>query len=44
MTDDDNTCDWAANCNGEGQEQAVRDGKDNEVVMMAAMAKDGGGG
>jgi hypothetical protein len=30
-------------CDGEGQEQAVRDGRDWGVVMMAAVAEDGGG-
>jgi hypothetical protein len=50
VTDDDgggrqDTHDWvAADCNGKGQEQAVRDGRDSRVVMMAAVAEDGGGG
>ncbi len=43
MADDDNTHDWAANCNGEGWEQAVRDSGDSRVVMMAAAVEDGGG-
>ncbi len=41
--DNDNTCDWVADCNGEGREQAVRDGGDSRGVMMAAAAVDGGG-
>jgi hypothetical protein len=44
--DNDNTCDWARDCNGEGRERAVRDGgdgKDGGVVMMAAAAEGGGG-
>ncbi len=36
VADDDDTRDWAADCNGEGQMQAVRDGRDSRVVMMAA--------
>ncbi len=40
MTDNDDTCDWAADCNGEGQERAVRDGGDSGFVMMAAAAED----
>ena len=35
--------DWAADCNGEGRERAVRDGGDSKGVMMAAAAEDGGG-
>jgi hypothetical protein len=44
VADDNNTHDWAADCNGEGQERAVRDCGDSGVVMMAAAAEDGGGG
>ncbi len=44
MADDDDTGDWAADCNGEGQERAVRDGEDSRVVMMAAAVEDGGRG
>jgi hypothetical protein len=44
VADNNNMHDWAADCNGEGQEQAVRDGRDSRVVMMAAAAEDGGGG
>jgi hypothetical protein len=44
MADDDDTRDWAADCNGEGQERALRDGGDSRVVMMAAAAEDGSGG
>ncbi len=32
-------CDWAADWDGEGQEQAVRDGGDSRVVIMAAAAE-----
>ncbi len=44
VADDDDMRDWAADCNGEGQERAVRDGGDSGVVMMAAAAEDCGGG
>ncbi len=44
VADDDNTRDWAADCNGEGQELAVRDVGDSGVVMMAVAVEDGGGG
>ncbi len=44
MAEDDDTQDWGADCNGEGQERAVRDGGDIGVVMMAAMVEDSGGG
>ncbi len=40
MVDDDNMRDWAADCNGEGQEWVVRDGGDSGVVMMALAAAD----
>jgi hypothetical protein len=40
----DDTRDWVADCDGEGQERVVRDGGDRRVVMMAAAAEDGGGG
>ncbi len=40
MAVDDDTHDWAADCNGEGQEWAVRDGVNSGVVMMAAAAAD----
>ncbi len=43
VADDDKTCDWAADCDGEGRERAVRDSGDSGVVMMAAAAEDGGG-
>jgi hypothetical protein len=42
VADDKDTRDWAADCNGEGQERAVRDDGDSRVVMMAAAAEDGG--
>ena len=44
MADNNDTCDWVADCDGEGQERAVRDSGDRAVVMMAAALKDGGGG
>ncbi len=44
MVDDDNMQDWAADCNGEGLEKAVRDGRVSRVVMMAVAVEDGGGG
>ncbi len=44
VADDDNTRDWAVDCDGEGLERAVRDGGDSGVVMMAAAAEHGGGG
>jgi hypothetical protein len=44
VADNENTHDWAADCNGEGREWAVRDGRDSRVVMMAAAADDSGGG
>jgi hypothetical protein len=40
VADNDNTRDWAADCNGEGRERAVRDGRDSGVVMMAVVASD----
>ncbi len=43
VADNNNTRDWAADCDGEGQERAVRDGGDSGVVMMAVVAEDGGG-
>ncbi len=44
VADDGNTQDWAAGCNGEGQERVVRDGGDCRVVMIAVAVEDGGGG
>jgi hypothetical protein len=44
VAEDDHTCDWLADCNGEGRERAVRDCGGSEVVMMTAAAEDGGGG
>jgi hypothetical protein len=40
VADNNDTREWAVDCNGEGREQAVRDGKDSGVVMMAAVAAD----
>jgi hypothetical protein len=42
--EDNDMRDWGADCDGEGQEQAVKDGRVSGVVMMAAVAEDGGGG
>ncbi len=44
VADDEDTQDWAADCDGEGQERAVRDSRDSRVVMMAVVVEDGGGG
>jgi hypothetical protein len=44
VADDHDMHDWAADCDGEGRERAVRDGGDSGVVMMAAAAEEGGGG
>ncbi len=44
VADDNNTRDWAADYNEEGQEQVVRDGGDSGVVMMAAAREDSSGG
>jgi hypothetical protein len=44
VADDDDTHDWAADCDGEGRERAVRDRGDGGVAMMAAAAEDGRGG
>ncbi len=49
MTAADDNClqDWVADYDGEGQEQAARDGRDSGVVVMAAAkmvaAEDSGG-
>jgi hypothetical protein len=43
VADNDDMQDWAADCNGEGRERAVRDIGDSKVAMMAAVAEDGGG-
>ncbi len=43
VADNEDTHDWVAYCDGEGQERAVRDGRDSGVVMMAAAAEDGCG-
>jgi hypothetical protein len=43
VADNDDTHDWAADCNGRGREQAVRDGGDSGVVMMAGAVEEGGG-
>ena len=42
VADNDDMRDLAADCDGEGQERAVRDGRDSGVVMMAVAVKDGG--
>ncbi len=43
VADNNNTQDWVVDCNGEGQERAVRDGRDSRVVMMAVAVEDNGG-
>ncbi len=42
MADEEDTQDWAVDCNGEGQERAMRDSRDSRVVMMAVAVEDGG--
>jgi hypothetical protein len=44
VAEDNNTQDWAADCDEKGWERVVRDGRDSGVVMMAAAAEHGGGG
>ncbi len=44
VADNNNMQDWAGECDGEGQERAMRDGGDCRVVMMAVAVEDGGGG
>jgi hypothetical protein len=44
VAEDNDTQDWVADCNGEGQERAVRDGRDSGVVMMDLAAEYGSGG
>ncbi len=44
VVDDNDTQDWAADCNGEGQERLVRDSRDGRVVMMAVAVEDGSSG
>jgi hypothetical protein len=44
VVDDNDTHDWAADCNWEGGEWAVRDSGDSRVVMMAAVVEDSEGG
>ncbi len=44
VAEDDDMQDWVADCNGEGRERAVRDGRDSRVVMMDGAAEYGGGG
>jgi hypothetical protein len=44
VVDNNDMRDWAADCDGEGQERVVRDCGDSGVVMMAAVAEDGGVG
>jgi hypothetical protein len=43
VANNNDTRDWAADCNGEGRERAVRDSRDSRVVMMPAEVEDGGG-
>ncbi len=44
VADDGYMHDWAADCDGEGRERAVRDGGDSGEVMMAVAAEDGSDG
>ncbi len=39
VVDNNDMRDWVADCDEEGQEQAVTDGRDSRVVMMAAAGK-----
>ncbi len=43
VADDDDMQDWAADCDGEGQERVVRDSGDSGVVIMAMAAEHGSG-
>ena len=43
VAEDDDTQDWAADCDGEGRERAVRDSRDSRVVMMAVAVEEDGG-
>ncbi len=40
MVVEDNDTHWVADCDGERQERAVRDGGDSRVVMMAVVVED----
>jgi hypothetical protein len=42
VVEDDDTRDWAEDCNGEGRKRAVRNGGGSGVVMMAVVVEDGG--
>ncbi len=44
VANNNDTLDWVADCDGEGRERVVRDGRDSRVVMMAAAAEDSGCG
>ncbi len=44
VADNEDTQDWAADCDGEGGERGVRDSRDSRVMMMAVAVEDGGGG
>jgi hypothetical protein len=44
VADKDDMRDWVEQCDGEGRERVVRDGRDSGVVMMAAIVEDGSGG
>ncbi len=44
VADDKDMQDWVVDCNGEGQERAVRDSRDRGVVVMAVAVEDGGSG
>ncbi len=41
-TEDNGMQDWVVDYDGEGQEQAAREGRDSGVAMMAAAADDDG--
>jgi hypothetical protein len=44
VAEDNDMQDWVADCDGEGRERVVSDGRDSGVVMMDAAAEYGGGG
>jgi hypothetical protein len=44
VADDNNTRDWVVDCDGEGQERAVRDDGDSRVVMMTVAVEDNSSG
>jgi hypothetical protein len=42
VADNNDMRDWAADCDGEGQERAVRESGESRVVMMAVAVEDSG--